>query len=276
VAGTICRSIDTGQKSNLSISQEENTLKIVDPANPIPKYLQIRAWLKELIQSGRYKAGERLPSEMELSEMCGVNRNTLRQAISELVAEGILRKEKGTGTFVSLSTPVALKHQLRQISSFGDDLDGIGLQEKTIILNRGIEEATDSVAKALILGSHNKVIAVRRLRTGNDIPFIYEESYLPDTMFNDILDMDLTGSMYKIMSEHFNIVLARSDQRIRAVNLKGKIARYLDVPENSAGLYMESITFNENNIPIEVLCAYYRGDKYVFEVEVGGYHIKEQ
>ena len=74
-------------------------MKIVDPSNPIPKYLQISAWLKEVIQSGRYKVGERLPSEVELSQMCGVNRNTLRQAIAELTTAGILRKEKGTGTF---------------------------------------------------------------------------------------------------------------------------------------------------------------------------------
>ena len=130
------------------------------------------------------------------------------------------------------------------------------------------------MAKALILGSDNRVIAVRRLRTGNDMPFIYEESYLPGNIFKDILDMDLTGSMYKILAERFNIVLARSEQRIRAVNLKGRIATYLHLPENAAGLYMESITFNEKNIPIEVLCAYYRGDKYVFEVEVGQYHIR--
>jgi len=82
-------------------------LKIVDPSNPIPKYLQISAWLKELIQTGRYKEGERLPSEIELSKICEVNRNTLRQAISELTAEGLLRKEKGKGTFVLLSKPVA-------------------------------------------------------------------------------------------------------------------------------------------------------------------------
>ncbi len=250
-------------------------MKIVDPANPIPKYLQISAWLKELIQTGRYKKGEKLPSEIELSKICSVNRNTLRQAISELVAEGILRKEKGTGTFVASSAPVALKHKLRQISSFGDDLNGIGIKEKTIILSKRIEEATDHVAKALILGSNTKVIVVRRLRTGNDIPFIYEESYLPGNMFKDILEMDLTGSMYKILAEHFHSVLARSEQRIRALNLKGKIATYLDIPDNSAGLYMESVTFNENNIPIEVLCAYYRGDKYVFEVEVGQYCIKD-
>ena len=52
-------------------------LKIVDDTNPIPKYLHISAWLKELIQTGHYKADEKLPSEVELSKMCGVNRNTV-------------------------------------------------------------------------------------------------------------------------------------------------------------------------------------------------------
>jgi GntR family transcriptional regulator len=250
-------------------------LKVVDPSNPIPKYLQISAWLKELIQTGRYEKGGKLPSEIELSKMCNVNRNTLRQAIGELVSVGILRKEKGMGTFVLSSKPVALKHKLNHISSFRDDLGEIGIKEKTEILKKGIEDAKDRVAKTLILGANSKVIEVRRLRTGDDIPLIYEESYLPCDMFKDILDMDLTGSMYKIISERFNIVLARCEQTIRAVNLKGKIAKILDLSENSAGIFMESITFGENSIPIEVLYSYYRGDKYMFEVELGRYHIKE-
>ena len=250
-------------------------MKIVDLSNPIPKYLQISAWLKELIQTGRYKEGERLPSEIELSRLCEVNRNTLRQAISELTAEGLLRKEKGKGTFISLSKPVALKHKLERISSFRDDLNEIGIEENTILLKKGIEDAPDHVAKALILGAKSKVIAVCRLRMGDDIPLIYEESYLPGEMFNGILGMDLTGSMYKILSERFNIILARSDQTIRAANLNVQIAKLFDLPKNSAGLYMESVTYNENNIPVEVLCSYYRGDKYVFEVELGRYHIKD-
>lgn len=250
-------------------------MKIVDPLNPIPKYLQICSWLKELIQTGRYQKGEKLPSEIELAKMCQVNRNTLRQAIAELVSEGILRKEKGTGTFVSSSTPVALKHQLKQISSFRDDLKEIGIKEKTKILSKGIESANDHIAKALMLSTNSNVIVVHRLRTGEDIPFIYEESYLPGDMFKAILDMDLKRSMYKIMSEHFNIVLTRCEQTIRAVNLKGNIARLFDLPENAAGIFMESVTFNENSIPIEVLFSYYRGDKYIFEIELGRYHIKE-
>jgi GntR family transcriptional regulator len=87
--------------------------------------------------------------------------------------------------------------------------------------------------------------------------------------------MDLTGSMYKIISEHFNIVLARCEQTIRAINLRGEIARILELPENSAGILMESITFDENNMPVEVLFSYYRGDKYIFEVELGRYRIRE-
>ena len=131
-------------------------MQIVDPLNPIPKYLQISAWLKELIQTGRYEKGKKLPSEIELSKMCDVNRNTLRQAIGELVSAGILRKEKGIGTFVSSSMPVALKHKLNRISSFSDDLSDIGIKEKTKILKKGIEDAKDHVAKTLLLGANNR------------------------------------------------------------------------------------------------------------------------
>jgi GntR family transcriptional regulator len=179
------------------------------------------------------------------------------------------------GTFVSSSQPVSLKHKLERISSFIEDLNEIGFKENTVILKKDVEDAPDHVAKALILGANSKVIAVRRLRMGNDMPLIYEESYLPREMFIDILSMDLTGSMYKILSERFDTILARCEQTIRAVNFNLKIAKLFNLPENSAGLYMESVTYNENNIPIEVLCSYYRGDKYIFEVELGRYHIQD-
>lgn len=250
-------------------------MKVVDLSNPIPKYIQISAWLKELIQTGRYKKGEKLPSEIELSKTCDVNRNTLRQAIAELVSAGILRKEKGMGTFVSSSIPLALKHKLKSISSFRDDLREIGINDDTKVLKKSIEDAENHIAKTLLLGANHKVIVIRRLRAGNDVPFIYEESYLPGDMFRQIMDMDLTGSMYKLLSERFNIVLARCEQTIRAINLKGKIARILKIPENSAGIFMESVTFDQNSIPVEVLYSYYRGDKYIFEIELGRYRIQE-
>jgi len=249
-------------------------LKIVDESNPIPKYLQISAWLKELIQTGRYKAGERLPSEIELSKTCGVNRNTLRQAITELAAAGLLRKEKGTGTFVSSPSPAGLKHKLERISSFRDMLGQSGITAKTKVIGQRMANADDHVAESLFLGANKKVLVVRRVRAGNGAPYIYEESYLPADMFAGIFDLDLTGSMYDIISEHFGIVLARSKQAISAVNLIPKIAKILKVPVNSAAIFAESITFDDKSIPIELLYSYYRGDKYTLEIELGRYHAK--
>ena len=249
-------------------------MKIVDESNPIPKYLQISAWLKELIQTGRYQADEKLPSEVELSKMCGVNRNTLRQAIGELTAAGLLRKEKGTGTFVSSPPTNGLRHKLERISSFRDMLGQSGIKAKTKVISKRIENADDYVVSNLFLGSSKKVIVIRRVRAGNGTPYIYEKSYLPADMFEGLLDLDLTGSMYDLMSKHFNVALARGKQTISAVNLSSEIAKILKVPVNSAAIFPEYLTFDDKSMPIELLYSYYRGDKYSLEIELGRYHAK--
>ncbi len=248
-------------------------MKIVDPNNPIPKYLQISAWLRESIQVGRYKTDEKLPSEIELSQMCQVNRNTLRQAIGELTAEGMLKTVKGLGTFVSSPGSVALRHKLNRISSFSREFHKAGIQEKTRLLEKGYEKPSGSVARGLVLGTDSRVVAIRRLRTGDDIPLIYEETYLPEDLFEGILDMDLTGSIYEIFTNTFNIELARCEQTIRAVNMKNNIASLFGLKEPAAALYMESVTYNDRNMPVEMLRCYFRGDKYTFEVELGRYHL---
>jgi len=247
-------------------------LKIVDVSNPIPKYLQITAWLRELIQTGRYKPREKLPSEVELAHTCGVNRNTLRQAISELVAMGLVRKVKGTGTFVAAAAPVELRHKLEHILSFADLMRDSGIKEETRILEKGVETAGEKVAEALFLDPGERVVAVRRVRAGDGIPYIYEESYLPYDRFKEILDMDLTGSMYRLYSEYFHVQLTRCKQTISAVNLDEEIAGILELPENAAGIFLENVTFDENSLPVEVLHTYHRGDKYKLEIELGGYY----
>jgi len=244
---------------------------IVDPNNPIPKYLQIGTWLREAIQLGRYKVGEKLPSEIELSRICRVNRNTLRQAIGELTAEGLLQKVKGVGTFVSSAESLPVRHKLNRISSFGLELQKSGVREKTRLLEKGYETPTKAVAKNLAVSPDSRIIAVRRIRSGDALSLIYEETYLPADLFPGILEMDLTGSLYEIFTREYGVVLARSEQTIRAVNLNKKIAGHLGMKPNSASLYAESVTYNDRNMPVEVLYSYFRGDKYVFEVELGQY-----
>jgi GntR family transcriptional regulator len=228
-------------------------VKIVDDNNPIPKYLQISAWLKELIENGRYQKGEKLPSVADM---------------------GLLRKEKGTGTFVSAPAPAELRQKLEHISSTTELMQESGIAQSTQILGKRVEQAKDEVARVLFLGANNKVFVIRRVRIGDGTPYIYEESYLPYDLFKGVLEMDLTGSMYKLISEQFDIVLARCQQTISAVNLNAKIAKVLQLSENAAGIFMESLTFDENSIPVEALYSYHRGDTYKLEIELGRYHAK--
>jgi GntR family transcriptional regulator len=124
------------------------------------------------------------------------------------------------------------------------------------------------------LGSDRRVVVVRRVRAGNGTPYIYEESYLPADLFSGILEMDLTGSMYYLLSEHFNVVLARCKQTISAISLRRDIAGILDLPQRSAGLFIESVTFDDRSMPVELLYAYHRGDKFKLEIELGRFHPK--
>ncbi|MCP4119078.1 MAG: GntR family transcriptional regulator [Desulfobacteraceae bacterium] len=244
---------------------------VVNLENPVPKYLQISQWLKELIESGRFKGGEKLPSEVELSKMCDVNRNTLRQAIAELVSEGRLKKVKGVGSFVREAPYVELHHDISKIASFKDYFGSANLEEKTIVLEMEPMVAEKKIAERLLLGAERRVILLKRLRTGDGAPFIYEESFLPYNLFKDLTVVEASGSLYKAITEKFGIELVRSRQVVRAVNLSKKIATMFNLPENSAGLLMENITYDRNNTPVELLFSYSRGDKYVMELELGEY-----
>lgn len=250
-------------------------MNVVDPENQTPKYLQISEWLKELIQSERYKHGDKLPSEVELAKMCNVNRNTLRQAVAELVNAGMVRKVKGIGSFVDSTKTHELKHPLNQISSFRDYFDSENVDRKTIVLEKGIVQADKKIADSLVLGHRAKIAVIRRLRTGDGVPYMYEESHLPYDMFPGILEKDLTTSLYRTLTEQYDVRLIRSHQSVRAVNMKDKISTLFNLEKGAAGFFIENTTYNEKNLPIELLYCYCRGDKYVFELELSEYQLKK-
>jgi GntR family transcriptional regulator len=243
--------------------------EIVDFNSPLPKYLQISNWLEEMIRKERYSIGERLPSESSLAEICGVNRNTLRQAISDLVGKGLISKKNGIGSFISSREPSSVKYTLRNISSFTDDMLSMGITPETKILSQNVEEVERKLAEKLMLGGDTRVILTKRLRSGNGIPLVVERSYLPYGEYKSILEMKLTGSLYHILTEKFGTELHRSIQTFRAVALSREDAKLLELSPRSPGIFLESIIYDSRNVAVEVMHAHHRGDKYVFQVESG-------
>jgi GntR family transcriptional regulator len=251
--------------------------EIVDFNSSIPKYLQISNWLEEMIHKGRYGVGERLPSESALAGICGVNRNTVRQAISELVTKGLISKKNGVGSFISARDPSSVKYILQNISSFTDDMLSMDITPQTKILTQKAVEADPRLAEKLMMGGDKRVILTKRLRLGNGIPLVIERSYLPYGEYKSLLGMKLTGSLYHILTEKFGTELHRSIQTFRAVALSEEDAKLLDLPPKSPGIFLESIIYDPKNIAVEVMHAHHHGDKYVFQVESGQfrYNVKD-
>ncbi|OGP92934.1 MAG: hypothetical protein A2156_10285 [Deltaproteobacteria bacterium RBG_16_48_10] len=240
----------------------------------VPKYTQISHWLMEMIQKGRYGLHEKLPSESRLSELFRVNRNTVRQAISDLVSKGLIQKRNGVGSFVIARSIPPVKYTLQNISSFTDDMIRMGITPKTKLIRQSVIEVPSEVAEKLMLGKEKWVILTERLRLGNQIPLVIERSYLPHKEYKAILKMRLTGSLYHLLTKKFHVDLHRSIQTFRAIALTGKDGKLLELPPGAPGIFLESIIYDSKNIPVEVLHAFHRGDQYVFEVESGRYRFE--
>ncbi len=247
--------------------------EIVNEKSRIPKYLQIEGWIEEMITKERFQIGDRLPSEARLAALCGVNRNTIRQAISELASRGLLYTKNGVGTFISSKMPERARYSLDHISSFAEDMRYAGYKPRTRVISKSVIVATEEISHKLMLGTSPKVIQISRLRMGDQMPFILEKSHLPYEEFKEILHRDLTGSLYQLLVDEFGVELDRSVQNFRAVLLTGSEARLLKVPRNSPGIFLESIIYNTKGVAVELLQSHYRGEKYVFQVHSGNYRV---
>ena len=111
-------------------------VNITKERGSLPKYVQLSEWLKGMIEKGRYAVGERLPSEIELSQMCKLNRNTVRQAISQLVDEGLVVKKNGIGTFVTSCNDDKLRYSLKNITSLTVEAGFPAMLQESIIYDK--------------------------------------------------------------------------------------------------------------------------------------------
>jgi len=234
-----------------------------------PKYLQLSSWLKKMIERGRYKVGEKLPSENDLADMCKVNRNTVRQAISQLVNYGLVEKKNGVGTFVTLKSNEKLQYSLKNITSLTHELNKRNIVPSTKLIIKKVIEADEEMAQKLMLGGDNRVVEIKRLRCGNNTPLVIERSYLSYRDFKDIMDMDIPDSLYKLLIEEFGVTLEHSIQTLWAITVDKEDANLLKVKSGFPAMFQESIIYDKNNITIELLHSCYRGDKFMFSVESG-------
>lgn len=248
---------------------------VVDRSSPIPLYLQLGRWLEGQIAQGILPVGARLPSEPALSDEFGLNRNTVRQAIALLVQKGLVEKQKGLGSFVRRRSPIEPIHRLSRMTSFVDDFDVRDVRVENVVLARRREPAGADLAARLALAPGDPVVRVERLRLADRTPFVLERGSYPYPRFARLLELDLRGSIYALLTSEFAVDLHRSVQTLRAVRPPRDVAGKLRINPTLPCILIESLAYTSTDQCIEVLQSFYRGDRYLFQVESGGYRREE-
>lgn len=152
----------------------------------ISLWRQIADAIRAGISSGLGDDDGKLPPENDLAEQFGVNRHTVRSAISALVSEGILRAEQGRGTFII--APSRLTYPIGKRTRFSSGLEGQAQERSTKLLSHERCLANKEVSKMLELEEGDPVFALRTVGYGDDIPLSRSTSWYDANRFPDFVD----------------------------------------------------------------------------------------
>lgn len=211
-------------------------MKKLNKESSVALYQQLINEIKESIQSGELKSGDRLMTEGEFSKEYDISRITVRKAIEVLVEEGILIKKQGIGTFV------AEKRLTRDGSIFMGFTESCRLDNKvpsSRLLSADLAEATTVDQRNLDLEEGEMVIRIRRLRFCDGAPTVLEDNHFSQK-YAFLLGENMDGSLYEILEEH-GIFVAEGKRKITICFATKEEAELLNVKENDALLMMKDI-----------------------------------
>ena len=238
----------------------------VDKDSPVPLYEQIYLTLRDKIESGQYLPGSRLPSQKELADEHGVSMVTLRQAVEQLEAEGLIMTKQGKGTFVVDSKVVQSLGKLRSLTEV---LLTSGFSPSVEVDVFGFRPAPDTVAKELHLPPGSNVLEIRRRHLVENEPLAYAIIYLPESIGSCMTREDVQQfPIYTIYEQKLKIRLGRAAQSIRAVGANRSVAQALGIPLGTPTLSAQWVTSDTTGVPVEWINIFYRADLYKFVVEV--------
>lgn len=236
----------------------------IDKNSPVPIYSQIESILRKLIQKGKIKEGEKIPTEKELCTQFNVSRVTARQAISGMVNSGILLKMKAKGTFVKSSN---FFFEISSLKSFSEDMKNRGFKVSNKLVYQKLIQADTKMASNLQINANDKVWTFKRLRYVNDEAQAIEISRIPLIRCPDIIQENLEKeSLFNILENKYHFAISYSEQSLKPTIASQEQSKLMHIETGAPLLEMTGTTFLTNNLPIEYATGFYRGDRYRFHL----------
>lgn len=239
---------------------------MIDLADQRPLYIQLAEAIKQKITRNQWTLGMMTPSENELAAEFQVSVGTVKKALGMLVQEGILFRRQGRGTFVA--SPDFSKSFIR-FFRYGlperDDSDVPGSH----ILSMTIQEADSKVAGRLHLQPDAAVVQIKRIRTLREIPFSFEEIFLPYQRFKGIEQLNLENKLlYPLYNKMFVTPIFWADEYLQPDVADAEVVQHLAVPKGSPVMCVERIAYTYEDIPVEWRRSIGRGDSFRYHIVI--------
>ncbi len=225
-----------------------------------PLYFKIEMELRKKIMDGEYSSGQLLPSERELVQQYEVSRLTVREAINRLVAQGLVKKKQGKGTYVSKSTT---DHMVGSLNSSSEVFLLKNYIVKTKVIESKIAVPSRYICEKLQIDKceTEKIFYLERVRYANHKPVAYIKCYLPYGPIEKIETIDFsTATLYRTLEDHYRLELYEAYEVIEATGADEKSAKYLELEKGAPILLNQRIAYLRDGAVIEYEKVFYRSD----------------
>jgi GntR family transcriptional regulator len=232
--------------------------------SPIPLYHQTYMVLRDWIVKGGFSPENTLPSEIELARSLNIGRQTVRQAMAQLVDEGLIERFSGRGTFVRKTKT---RHDFFLDRSFSQEMEELGKKTsaKVLHLSLGIINENSPDCFAGMLGK--PCLHLTRLRYGDDIPIGLQDATIVSDLCPGLEKHDFTReSLYRIITESYRLEIYEIFHIVNAVLATKEYAQLLGINKGDPLLLEKSVTYLSNGKPIEATTSHFRADKYEYSV----------
>jgi GntR family transcriptional regulator len=216
----------------------------------------LRARLRELVSAAR--PGDRLPSERDLSRRWRAARMTVRGATDALVAEGLVARRHGSGTYV-LAPPVV---RFLGLTSFTQDMRDRGLVPSSRLLAFESGPADAGTAARLRVPDGEPVHRFTRLRLGSDEPMAIETVVLRAALAPGLTATDLDGSLYELLASRYRLAPSTADVTIEPALPDPPTRSLLAIGDEQACLYLHMTDLDHRGRVLMIADCLYRGDRY--------------
>jgi GntR family histidine utilization transcriptional repressor len=222
-----------------------------------PRYLQIKQYLNEKIQTRTWPVGYKIPTEVELADEFSVSRMTANKAIKELVSDGLLKRTPRLGTFVCHKKA---ESPLMEICNIAVEVRQRGHQYSSKVIKKEEVIARDNVALKIGVRNETAVYFTQIVHYENDVPIQLEERWVNPLFVTDYLKQDFS---IQTPNEYLVQICPLSDieHSVEAIIPNNHVSELLSMDNQTPCLLLNRRTWSENKL-ISVALLYHPGDRY--------------